>query len=149
VYTWDGENRLVGVQPMAGTERDGHLKVAFGYDYLGRRIRRQVWTWNAGVRPETTVTRSVYHGERVVLELEGGTGILPVRKYTWGLDLAGLVASGAPAGRLDAGYGAPALQGAGGIGGLLAMSDPNDPDDLADTWGDFAYTYDGNGNVGN
>ncbi len=37
---------------------------------------------------------------------------------------------------------------AGGIGGLLAVCDPNDPCDPADTAGDFVYTYDANGNVG-
>jgi RHS repeat-associated protein len=50
-----------------------------------------------------------------------------MRKYTCGLDLAALSGSGvAPAnGRWDAGHGGPALQGAGGISGLLAMSDTN------------------------
>jgi RHS repeat-associated protein len=122
----------------------------FVYDFLRRRIRRQVWTWNAGVWLETTVTRSVYHGRRVVLELAGSTGLPPAayitKKYTWGLDLAGLVASGAPAGRLDAGYGAPALQGAGGIGGLLAVHDLRTGDPQDDLY--LVYTYDGNGNVG-
>ncbi len=37
------------------------------------------------------------------------------------------------------------MEAAGGIGGLLAISDPCDP---ADTVGDFVYTYDANGNVG-
>ncbi len=125
-YTWDGENRLVGVWPTPGTERDGHRKVEFGYDYLGRRIRKQVWTYNAGVWAEPVVRRYVYHGWRVVLELNGDNQ--PLRKYTWGLDLAGL----------NGGVGVPPanLQSAGGIGGLLAMSDPNDPNDPSDTFGD-------------
>ncbi len=40
------------------------------------------------------------------------------------------------------------MEAAGGIGGLLAVCDPNDPCDPADTAGDFVYTYDANGNVG-
>ncbi len=40
------------------------------------------------------------------------------------------------------------LTHSGGIGGLLAVCDPNDPCDPADTAGDFVYTYDANGNVG-
>ncbi len=40
------------------------------------------------------------------------------------------------------------MEAAGGIGGLLAVCDPNDPCDPADTAGEFVYTYDANGNVG-
>ncbi len=40
------------------------------------------------------------------------------------------------------------MEAAGGIGGLLAVCDPDDPCDPADTVGDFVYTYDANGNVG-
>ncbi len=58
------------------------------------------------------------------------------RSYTWGLDLAGQHGS------------VNSLEAAGGIGGLLAMCDPDDPCDPADTAGDFVYTYDANGNVG-
>ena len=63
--------------------------------------------------------------------MAGGTGILPVRKYTWGLDLGGLGGTAVSAVG-PAGYGAQALQGAGGVGGLLALedvADPNDPND--------------------
>jgi RHS repeat-associated protein len=124
--------------------------VEFAYDYLGRRVQKKVSTRTGGQWVLTLHRQYVWDGWLLLMELDGlgGAGVPPVRRYTWGLDLAGLVASGAPAGRLDAGFGAPALQAAGGIGGLLAMSDPNDPNDPADTWGDFVYTYDGNGNVG-
>ncbi len=40
------------------------------------------------------------------------------------------------------------MEAAGGIGGLLAVCDPDDPCDPADTAGEFVYTYDANGNVG-
>jgi RHS repeat-associated protein len=162
-YVWDGENRLVCVAPPAGTEQNGNLKVAFGYDYLGRRVCKTVYNWvvdpnnpqNSHWATTPSVERKfVYDGWLLLLELDGlgDPNGPPVRKYTWGLDLAGLngnVASGAPAGRLgDAGYGAPALQAAGGIGGLIAMSDPNDPNDPNDAFGEFVFCYDGNGNVG-
>ena len=141
VYTWDGENRLVRVAP-ASPPADGSVMVEFAYDYLGRRVQKRVSTRTGGQWSLTLHRRYVWDGWLVLMELDGlgGAGVPPVRRYTWGLDLAGLVASGAPAGRLDAGFGAPALQAAGGIGGLLAMSDPNDPNDPADTWGDFVYT---------
>ena len=47
-----------------------------------------------------TCRRFVYDGWNVVLVLDGSSNLK--RKYTWGLDLSGT------------------LQGAGGIGGLLA-----------------------------
>ncbi len=76
---------------------------------------------------------------------EGGTGVPPViRKYTWGLDLAGQ--SGEPS-RDRQGAG----QSAGGIGGLLALHDPDDdgePNDPNDVERNYVYFYDANGNVG-
>jgi hypothetical protein len=35
LYTWDGEARLVNVEP-AGTSIDGARKAGYVYDYLGR-----------------------------------------------------------------------------------------------------------------
>ncbi|TWT45282.1 tRNA3(Ser)-specific nuclease WapA precursor [Phycisphaerae bacterium RAS1] len=86
--------------------------------------------------------RYVYDGWRVVLELDGLNSNAILRKYTWGLDLAGLGGAGVPPANLD---------GAGGIGGLLAVHDTNgtttgenpEADDLK-----YVYTYDANGNVG-
>ena len=49
--TWDAENRLTSVAPGAGTEEAGDQKVAFTYDYLGRRVAKRVYEWdNALVR---------------------------------------------------------------------------------------------------
>ena len=89
--------------------------------------------------------RFAWSGWRLLVELDGGNN--PIRRYAWGLDVAE-VAAGLSTGRSDAGYGAPALQAAGGVGGLLAMQDaqgtPWDPnDDLK-----YVYLYDANGNVG-
>jgi len=76
------------------------------------------------------------------MELEDcGTGYQPVRKYTWGLDLAGQNGAGASERAAQA---SAFLEAAGGIGGLLAVSDPNDPNDPNDPCGDFVYFYDGN-----
>jgi RHS repeat-associated protein len=75
-------------------------------------------------------------GWLLLLELDGLNSNAVVRKYTWGLDLAG------QSGALNA------LESAGGIGGLLAISDPNDPNDPNDLCGDFVCLYDANGNVG-
>jgi hypothetical protein len=47
-YQWDGENRLISMQmtnvtSLANSKR---LKLDFAYDYMGRRIRKIVSTWN-------------------------------------------------------------------------------------------------------
>jgi len=67
--------------------------------------------------------------------------ITTVRRYSWGLDLAGL--SGAQSGSI--GVSPVSLEAAGTIGGLLAMNDPaDDPNDVAR---DYVYFHDASGNV--
>ena len=150
--TWDGENRLVGFEPQAPTAASH--KVAFTYDYVGRRVGEKVYAWDTsdannphwGATPVESRT-FVWHGWKLLAELEGGgeggggggTGVSPVRSYTWGLDLAGQMGS--------AGVPPASLEGAGGIGGLLAVSDTNGtPSDAGDDLA-YVYLYDGNGNV--
>jgi len=66
----------------------------------------------------------IYDGWRLLCEQGTYQGNALRRRYTWGLDLS------------------RTLAGAGGIGGLLAVSDgPTTP-------ADYVYCYDGNGNVG-
>lgn len=113
-------------------------KLAFQYDYLGRRVEKTVYNWSGGAWQAADVRRFVYHGWLLLMELDANNQ--PVRKYTWGLDLAGQMGgAGVPPANLEA---------AGGIGGLLAVQDtngtPSDPnDDL-----NYVYCYEGNGNVG-
>ena len=115
--TWDAENRLIGFTPVAPTAES--RKVEFTYDYLSRRVRQKAYAWANG-QWETTPAEErmfVWHGWRMLMELDGlaGTGVSPVvRKYAWGLDLAGQ--SGGQTSGLSA------LEGAGGIGGLLAVT---------------------------
>ncbi|MGD8454683.1 MAG: RHS repeat-associated core domain-containing protein [Phycisphaerae bacterium] len=128
-YTWDGENRLIGVSP-ARTPETGDLKIEFKYDYLGRRVEKAVYDANGSGGWEVTPTetrRFMYDDWRMVLELEGGAGVPPanevVRQYTWGLDLSG------------------SRGGAGGIGGLLGVYDAGEEDE-------YIYFHDAQGNVG-
>lgn len=88
------------------------------YDGLGRRVERQ----DSVNGIQTSLVRYVYDGRRAIEELD--SGFATRRSYTRGLDLSG------------------SLEGAGGIGGLLALSLPNG---LAYTTAN--YFYDGNGNV--
>lgn len=41
-YSWDAENRLIGVDPVTPTVSG--VRVRFDYDYMGRRARKQVFT---------------------------------------------------------------------------------------------------------
>ncbi len=124
-YTWNTENRLIGVEPMA--PKNGDKKLQFAYDHMGKRVLKKVWTYTAGSwGTPTAVTKYVYDGWRVIMELDGLNNDAITRKYTWGLDLSG------------------SLEGAGGIGGLLAT------EDVSTTSNDrtFIYFYEPNGCVG-
>ncbi|TWT45026.1 tRNA(Glu)-specific nuclease WapA precursor [Phycisphaerae bacterium RAS1] len=105
------------------------------YDYLGRRVEKAVTTFNGSTwasSPVTSRVRFVYDGWLLLAELDGAANNTVIRKYTWGLDLAGL--SGSLNDRASA----------GGIGGLLAMEDLNPATTQS---GAYVYSYDANGNV--
>ncbi|GJQ27293.1 MAG: hypothetical protein HBSAPP02_23250 [Phycisphaerae bacterium] len=135
-YSWDSENRLVSVtarEPEAGSK-----KLVFAYDYLGRRVRKQVFDWDptangnegAWETSPTTDLRFIYDGWNLLMELDGLNSNAVLRKYTWGLDL-----SSTP-------------QGAGGVGGLVAALDTNGtPGTTADDK-QYFYYCDAMGNVG-
>lgn len=135
-YSWDSENRLVSVtarEPQAGSK-----KLVFAYDYLGRRVRKQVFDWDptangnegAWETSPTTDLRFIYDGWNLLMELDGLNSNAVLRKYTWGLDL-----SSTP-------------QGAGGVGGLVSALDTNGtPGTTADDK-QYFYYCDAMGNVG-
>ncbi len=147
-YTWNAENRLIAVEPIS--HLGGVPRVEFAYDYQGRRVAKRVYDWDPGdpndpndddwASTPSTSRAFVWSGWLKLLELDvdpnDANDPSTRRAYTWGLDLAGQQGS------------VNSLDAAGGIGGLLAISDPNDPNDPNDLFGDFAYTYDANGNVG-
>lgn len=133
-YTWDGENRLIKVEPKGAAVVDGAPKAEYVYDYLGRRVQKKVWTYSGGGWGSTPQIRHyVWDGWRLVLEMDGSGTIL--RKFTWGLDLAGQSGS---VGILPA-----SLEAAGTIGGLLAVQDVSEEGTPT-----YFYLYDANGNVG-
>ena len=47
-YTWDNENRLTRLDSLAGVPDAAKAQVQFAYDAAGRRLRKQVFTWNSG-----------------------------------------------------------------------------------------------------
>ena len=95
-YFWNGENRLAATQPLtvgAGTNR-----VQFSYDYMGRRVRKVVLEWDGSAWGNGETNLFLYDGWNLIEEFSDSA----TNWYVWGLDLSGT------------------LQGAGGIGGLLA-----------------------------
>lgn len=151
-YQWDAENRLAEVGPAEGvTPEAGDLRLEFAYDHLGRRVQKRVTVWDptlnggdwSAVLEGAATHRFLWDGWRMLIEWIDTPDADVTRTYTWGLDLGGLNGATGPrierAGRLDA---------AGTIGGLLALHDnagtPTNPADDRE----YAYLYDGNGNVG-
>lgn len=80
-YAYDTLNRLTAV-----TWR-GTLVARYGYDVLGRRIAKRVYSTITG--GDTAYTRFVYHGNQVAYETDsaGSAGL----RYTWGLGIDDLV----------------------------------------------------------
>src|ERR1043166_3938333 len=141
-YIYDDENRLIQwYSYQAGAPAtDGDLASEFVYDGLGRLRDRWEYVWNEATSPIgaswrwTSTTRYVYDGWRVIQERD--TNNTPLVSYTRGSDLSAPLLGGAGGG----------LEGAGGIGGLLARSHG-----YASTNGNW-YTHnfyhaDGKGNV--
>jgi RHS repeat-associated protein len=124
-YTWDAENRLVGVETAVSAVTAGapKQKLKFSYDFQSRRISKKVYEWN-GASGEWQVAgdlRFIYDGWNLVVELDAT--LAPVRTHTWGLDLSG------------------SEQGAGGVGGLLFTTTH------APAASTRFVSFDGNGNV--
>jgi hypothetical protein len=88
-------------------------------DARGRRIQRIISTWNGSVYVAQDTDKFVYDGRDMIAGIN--TAVAVTRNYLCGLDLSG------------------SLQGAGGVGGLLALN--------AGTNGVHFCAYDGNGNV--
>ena len=115
-FEYDAENQLIRV-----TQLD-EWKVEFDYDGFGRRRVRRDYTWTGSIWLLDQERRYIYDGMQVVQERDETN--LPLVTYVRGLDLSG------------------SLNGAGGIGGLLAYVDHSTGTDR------FAYYHtDAGGNV--
>nr|MDU9044388.1 RHS repeat-associated core domain-containing protein [Candidatus Electrothrix aestuarii] len=119
IYTWNGENRLSTVTPKTPAVSDEKLE--FLYDYMGRRARKITTAWDGSTWQSDETRFFVYDGWNLIEELDGAGAV--TASYIHGLDLS------------------QSLQGAGGIGGILARVD-HGTDKV------HLYFYDANGNVG-
>jgi RHS repeat-associated protein len=115
-FQYDDENQLICI-----TEPGAWMSTNIYDGKMRRRIRKE-FEWRNGGWVGTTERRYVYDGNLVLQERNEFN--LPTVTYTRGLDLSG------------------SLQGAGGIGGLLAMSQHS----TTPTTHSY-YHADGNGNV--
>jgi RHS repeat-associated protein len=116
VFEYDYENQLTNVYVAA------EWRSEFKYDAFGRRRVRKEYGLSGSAWSLTNEVRYVYDGMLTVQERDGNN--LAMVSYTRGNDLSG------------------SLQGAGGIGGLLARSE------MSNLQSPHAYYHaDGNGNV--
>lgn len=121
VFDYDDENQLITI-----TESNT-WKSVFTYDGKMRRRLRTECTWNGSAWVTNLVVRYVYDGNLVIQERNGDN--LPQVTYTRGSDLSS------------------SLEGAGGIGGLLARTDNTTLSIQSSTTAHGYYHADGNGNV--
>jgi RHS repeat-associated protein len=143
-YTYNGENRLIAATPTE--PQSGNLRVAFVYDYLGRRVLKVVEEYDGASWSETARRKFVWSGWLMLVEIDAsGEADAVLRQNTWGLDLAGQ--AGDPSPSQGEGLGEGFLARAGGIGGLLAVHDTRGTVPTGDDL-DGIFTYDANGNVG-
>ncbi|ACB76347.1 hypothetical protein Oter_3067 [Opitutus terrae PB90-1] len=127
-YTWNGENRLIAMetQPAAVLLGLPKQRLEFAYDYQGRRVHKKVLVAEGSTGNWSLVTDLgfAYDGWNLIAENSAtGSPSTVNRTYTWGLDLSN------------------ELQGAGGVGGLLAVTDGEATPSSRFT------AYDANGNV--
>jgi hypothetical protein len=117
-FIWDAEYRPL--QMLSSNVVDGaKRKLDFVYDWRGRRRSKVVSTWNGSAFTAQSTNRFVYDDWNLVAELDSANNLS--RSYLWGLDLSGTI------------------QGAGGVGGLVALN--------VVTNGVHFAAFDGNGNV--
>ena len=103
VYAYDAENRLVSVYPISPTE--GALAVINIYDHDNRRVVKRVERFHEDAWMLAETHTFVYEGNNIVFErIVGADGSERIVEYFRGNDLSG------------------SEQGAGGVGGLLAVS---------------------------
>jgi RHS repeat-associated protein len=119
-YSWDAENRLVAMEtaPAAADAGVPRRRLEFGYDAMGRRVSKRVYSAGSAGWALTAHTRFLHDGWNLVAELDALADHAVKRTQIWGNDL-----SGSP-------------RGAAGVGGLVAVRDSDGPARLVAADGD-------------
>jgi RHS repeat-associated protein len=112
-YVWNGENRMICAS-------NDEVVVTYAYDHRGRMVRKNILRGNA----EPQRMGYVWDGWNIIRETFVTRHSSLVTDNVWGLDIDGT------------------LQGAGGVGGLLAVIRSN-----SSTQKLYLPAYDANGNV--
>lgn len=130
-YTWDADNRLIAMETHAIAHNAGSplQKLEFAYDSQGRRFSKKVYDWDTASSTWLPSTSFLYFydGWNLIVELRASPSTGSGQTFTlksanvWGTDLSG------------------SLEGAGGVGGLLMVTDA---ESLT-----YYPAFDGNGNV--
>jgi RHS repeat-associated protein len=116
-YIWNGENRLIKAEELVSpTNRQPHV-VEYAYDHRGRMIWKTIAPSTA---PPIKTISYFWDDYNIISEHETSGAKTDITYNVWGIDLSG------------------SLQGAGGVGGLLAVGKDG---------GTFAPAFDANGNV--
>ena len=124
LYAYDAEDRLVSVTSASLT--NGAFRVENAYDWRDRRISKTMSRYDSTDETWNVVERRVFTYDdwnlvhETIMQISGVTPITTEIQYFWGFDLS------------------ETLQGAGGVGGLLAVS-------INDSF--YFPCYDNNGNV--
>src|SRR6185295_18517605 len=93
---------LISVQSLTNTPIASVKTLFFQYDYLSRRVRKTTYQHGS---PDPTDDRCfLYSGFNLIGEIDARNTSV-ICGYVWGLDLSG------------------SLQGANGVGGLIAVND--------------------------
>ena len=145
-YSWDAENRLVGVAHKSGiislvsggTLDLTPIKLSFRYDHMGRRYSKESFTWlgSSFSSQPSQQTLFYYDGWNLLEEITydvsytgsslSSASLSQDKRYYWGLDWSG------------------SLSGAGGVGGLVGFTHRN----AGESFSTLAYpSFDGTGNV--
>jgi RHS repeat-associated protein len=114
-FVWDPENRLVKLVADSGVGPQHWI--AFQYDWRGRRVAKSIGP--IGSEEATNTVKFIYDDWNLIAILDSESSVL--ESFSWGSDLSG------------------SMQGAGGVGGLLFVSNPSG--------GMHFPSFDGNGNV--
>jgi RHS repeat-associated protein len=122
-YIYDGENRLIETtSSLPASQGFTRLDLKFKYDYLNRRIEKQVFNIDVNPTQATLDHKYIYDGWNLIAETDASGNLL--RSYTWGLDVTG------------------SLTSSGGVGALLAITNVS-----GGTATNYFTAYDGNGNL--
>jgi len=130
-YSWDDENRLVAIEALASADLSASRRRSeYVYDAQWRRIKTVDYIWNptSAAFEVSNVRYFVYDGWSLISEICHLPSEMQTytNTFVWGLDLS------------------DRLQGAGGVGGLLAV-DHFSTNSLQSSV--YFPVYDGNGNV--